>query len=335
MSRIHDALKRAEQQGETVSSTLQVEMTGSEKSSVPDVLKEQPLPEIHTGKMVTQLPEGVLLESPIMETVASVNVPMVDDSAASEFLLSQATQTNWALDPKSMLAFGEESDVMGAEAFRTARSHLKLVRQRRNLKKILVASPLPKEGKTFVAANLAQAMVWEQRGRVLLIDGDLRLPSLHDSLGAPRSPGLAEYLRGEVNDFSFIQRGPLENLFFVPSGRSDGKSTELLGNGRFKSMLDQLVPVFDWIVIDSSPAVLVSDAKLIAELCDGVLMVVRIGQTPAEEARRVSQELRGNRFLGVVVNCSKRKLKYGSYYYNKRSERKRGLKERPLGIKVA
>lgn len=335
MSRIHDALKRAEQQGESVASTLQVEASGPEKSVVSEVLKEQPSPEIHPGGTVAALREEAPPETRMAEGMTSTKVPLMGDPVAPEALLSQTTQTNWILDPRLMLAFGEESDVICAEAFRTARSHLKLVRQQRALKKILVASPFPKEGKTFVAANLAQAIVWEHHDRVLLIDGDLRLPSLHESLGAPQSPGLAEYMRGEVSDFSFIQRGPLENLYFMPSGRSDGKSSELLGDGRLKSMLDQLAPAFDWIIFDSSPAILVSDAKLIAEHCDGVLIVVRIGQTPAEDARRVSQELRGKRFLGVIVNCSERKLRYGSYYYNKRSESKKGLKERPLGIKVA
>jgi len=311
MSRIHDALKRAEQERQTGASTLRVEESSPENILASAVLHEQSLPEAHASKMD-----------------ADVRLSPMGGSRDSEPLLAQATQTDWTLDPKLTLSFEEQDQAIDAESFRTLRSHLKLVQQQRPLKTILVASALPKEGKTFIAANLAQAITWQQRDRVLLIDGDLRAPSLHKCLGAPQSPGLAEYMRGEVNDFSFVQRSGLDNFFFIPSGHSNDKSSELIGNGRLKFLLEELAPLFDWIIIDSSPAVPVSDAKLTAELCDGVLMVVRSGQTPADAARRVAQELRGKRFLGVILNYSDQKLRYGSYSYNNHSEKTNGSKVR-------
>lgn len=318
MSRIHDALKRAEQERQAVPSSLHIEEIAPENILESPVLREQSLPKLNaTG-----------IDVP-------ANGSTIEDAINSAPRLSYATQTNWKPDSKLVLRFGERDQAIGAESFRTLRSHLKLVREHRPLKKLLVASALPKEGKTFVAANLAQAITWQQQDRVLLIDGDLRAPCLHKCLGAPQSPGLAEYMRGEVNDFSFVQRGDLENLFFIPSGHGNDKSSELIGNGKFKFLLEELDSLFDWIIIDSSPAVPVSDAKLTAELCDGVLMVVRSGLTPADAARRVSQELRGKRFLGVILNYSDQKLKYGSYYYSNPSGNGNGSKKRSRKEKVS
>ena len=84
----------------------------------------------------------------------------------------------------------------------------------------MVASALPKDGKSFVASNLAQVLSRQQGRRVLLIDGDMRMPSLHSALGTSSTPGLGDYLLGEVDELSAIQRGPMENLFFLPSGRT-------------------------------------------------------------------------------------------------------------------
>src|SRR5205809_7920668 len=106
------------------------------------------------------------------------------------------------------------------------------MREKQSLKKILVTSSLPKEGKSSVAANLAQVMVRQQGRRALLIDGDLRGPRLHQVLGTASSPGLPEYLLGEADASGAIQRGPIDNLFCIPSGRTATSPAELVANGR-------------------------------------------------------------------------------------------------------
>lgn len=279
--------------------------------------------------------ETVLVPPPLVEAPTHAEgmkrLPVVaaptNGSGLLETILSQSKRVQWAPTPDAILPFDKENHARGTEEFRTLRSHLNLIRKQRPLKTIIVSSALPQEGKTFVAANLSQAILWQQQSRVLLIDGDLRLPRLHESLGMPHTPGLAEYMRGEVNDFSFIQRAPMGNFFFIPSGKCDGNASELLGNGRLKELLEQLAPAFDWIIVDSSPAIPVSDAKLIAEFCDGVLIVVRSGQTPAEAAKRVAQELRGKRYLGVVLNCSDPSAGYGASYYYYYGSGKKGSKK--------
>lgn len=232
-----------------------------------------------------------------------------------ENLMSLAAGAPWNPDTKTMLFFDEQNHAMGAEQFRSLRSHLYLIRKETPVKKVLVTSPLPKEGKTFVAANLAQALVRQQDRRVLAIDADLRRSDMHVWFGASGTPGLSDYLAAEAETFQIIQRGPLDNFFFIPGGKPASNPLELIGNGRLKALLDRLAPVFDWIILDSPPATLVSDAKMLAEVCDGVLMVVEAATTPFDVAQRGCQELRGKRILGVVLNRSKGAAAYTSLEY--------------------
>src|ERR1035437_2273045 len=185
------------------------------------------------------------------------------------------------------------------------------------LKTLLVTSALPKEGKSFTAANLAQVIVRQHGRRALLIDGDLRGPRLHLSLGTAAGPGLSEYLQGKNDEFSIMQRGPMENLFFIPSGTGIEDPAELVGNGRLKILLQRVEPLFDWIIVDSPPAVPVSDASVLAKACDGVLMVVRSNITPVDMARRARQEFPDDSLVGVVLNgANGDAMPYTRYYYD-------------------
>jgi capsular exopolysaccharide synthesis family protein len=215
-----------------------------------------------------------------------------------------------------MLFFNGQEQAYGTEEFRTLRSRLYQMREKQSLRKLLVTSALPKEGKSFVAANLAQVMVRQQGRRALLIDADLRGARLHQALGTSSTPGLSEYLLGEVDEFAVMQRGPMENLFFIPSGRTVSSPAELVANGRLKFLLNRLEPLFDWIVIDSPPAVPISDAGLLANYCDGVLMVVRSNATPFDIARKARQEFREDHVVGVVLNGIAAGSPYTQYYYS-------------------
>jgi capsular exopolysaccharide synthesis family protein len=202
------------------------------------------------------------------------------------------------------------------EEFRTLRSRLYQAREKQSLSKLLVTSALPKEGKSFTSANLAQVIVRQHGKRALVIDADLRNPQLHSLLGAEPGPGLCEYLRSEADECSILQRGPMENLFFIPAGRNSGNPAELVANGRMKFLLSRLEPMFDWIIIDSPPSVLVSDAGLLANYCDGVLLVVRSNSTPVDAAKRARREFAEKNVVGVVLNGISAELSpYSQYYY--------------------
>jgi capsular exopolysaccharide synthesis family protein len=289
MSRIHEALKKAEQERA---------MSQPTREAAPSVL-EAPLE-----------PAGVFTAAATMAAPASA-LP-----SSPESLLSRCRQTNWTPDPKTMLFFSGEEHLAGMEEFRTLRSRLYQAREKQPLSKLLITSALPKEGKSFTASNLAQVIVRQHGRRVLLLDADLRNPQLHQCLGAEPGPGLCEYLRSESDEFSIIQRGPMENLFLIPAGRNTGNPAELLANGRLKFLLSRLETMFDWIIVDSAPAVPVADAALLANFCDGVLLVVRSNSTPIDAARKAKKEFAERNVVGVVLNGINPELSpYANYYY--------------------
>jgi len=289
MSRIHDALKRAEQERATSLGT-HVEPSFEQ----PDA-EQMPMPSL-------QSPSGGGMQ------------------AASDFnyeaLLSRCRPVAWNPDPTTMLFFQDDETRLGTEEFRTLRSRLYQIREKMPLKRLLVTSAMPKEGKSFVAANLGQVLVRQHGRRALIIDADLRNPGLHRHLGTASTPGLSEYLLGEIDEFAGMQRGAMENLFFLPAGRLVAGASELLANGRLKLLLQRVEPLFDWIILDSAPVIPVSDSTIVAGACDGVLMVVRSNVTPSPLARRAREEFPDKLLLGVVLNgTSTEKMSQSKYYY--------------------
>jgi len=192
MSRIHEALKKAEQERAL----------------------SQPTPRVENSSIILEPaaePARVIASTSVLVGAA----PTL--GLNYESLLARCPQTRWNPDPKTMLFFSNDEHRSGTEEFRTLRSRLYQIREKQTLSKLLVTSALPKEGKSFTSANLAQVIVRQHGRRALLIDADLRNPTLHKLLGAQPGPGLAEYLRREADEFSVIQQGPLENLFFIPA----------------------------------------------------------------------------------------------------------------------
>lgn len=215
------------------------------------------------------------------------------------------------------------------EQFRSLRSRVFEARDIKPIKSILVTSGLPQEGKSFVSANLAVSLARHKNSKVLLIDGDMRRYTLHELLGAGSHPGLADYLSGkssleevmqrpsENTNFPDIERQVLANLTFIPGGNGGDKAADLSGNSRFAELLRIAAPHFDWIIIDSSPVIPVSDGVNLARSCDGVLLVARSGVTKYTVAQRAAAELRAANVLGFVLNAVHEDLGAGSYYsYN-------------------
>src|SRR5208337_4063780 len=302
MSRIHEALKKAEQE-------RAASQGGPGQPSFATPADEAAMP------MAEESSVAVAAGGP--GSVPRGSTPSFASPFSLDALLARCPQLQWKPDEKTMLFFNGDDNARGTEEFRTLRSRLYHAREKMALKKILVTSALPKEGKSFTAANLAQVMVKQHGRRVLLVDGDLRSPRLHMMLGTPSSPGLADYLLGESDEFTIMQRGPMENLFFIPSGHEISDPADLIANGRLRILLQRIEPLFEWIIIDSPPAVPVSDSSVLAKVCDGVLMVVRSNVTPVDMARRARQEFPEEALLGVVLNGANADvLPYTRYYYD-------------------
>ena len=301
MSRIHEALKKAEQErAANPGGATQSSYTASVPVAEPPAFQEAP-----------PAPPASVSAGPHMPSMPSMTSPFSLDS-----MLARTAQVEWKPDMGVMLFMNGDDNARGTEEYRTLRSRLYHLREKMTLKSLLVTSALPKEGKSFTASNLAAVMVRQHGRRVLLIDADLRGPRLHMMLGTTNDPGLSDYLQGKNDEFSIMQRGPMENLFFIPSGTGIEDPAELVGNGRLKMLLQRLEPLFDWIIVDSPPAVPVSDASVLAKACDGVLMVVRSNSTPSDVARKAREEFPEQSLVGVVLNgTSDDAAPYARYYY--------------------
>lgn len=303
MSRIHEALKKAEQdRAATQGSTAQPATSSATVLEVPPLAQAS----------VANLPPPVLPGA----------IPAFRGAYSLDELLARCPQQEWKPDLSTMLFLNGSDGIHGTEQYRTLRSRLYHLREKMNLKSILVTSSLPQEGKSFTASNLAQVLVRQHGRRVLLVDADLRGPRLHQMLGTAPGPGLAEYLLGQNDEFSIMQRGPLADRFFIPSGVLIENPAELIGNGGLKQLLERVAPLFDWIIVDSPPAVPVSDSSVLAKACDGVLIVVRANVTPSDIARKARMEFPDQSLIGVVLNGADNHAAPYSRYYQEVYEKK-------------
>ena len=297
MSRIHEALKKAEQERASGRAT--------------DVVAPSEIEITHMSEKTTSVPVAAALPT----TERAPGNGQAAEYLRFDDLRAHCAQAEWHLDPNVNVFSNPTLSSHGAEQFRTLRSRLYQLRSSQPLRTLLVTSAVPGEGKTFAAANLAQAIVRQPDRRALIIDADLRCARVHAVLGAPPAPGLTDYLRGEADEMAVIQHGHEANLCFIPGGNEVTNPSELLSNGRLKALLERVTPVFDWVILDSPPCLPVADATILADLCDGVLLVVRAGSTPSSTVQRACQEMQGRNVVGVVLNAVEKSHLYGSYYY--------------------
>jgi capsular exopolysaccharide synthesis family protein len=197
-----------------------------------------------------------------------------------------------------------ENESLGAEKFRFLAVRLRQMRQARHLKKVLITSTIPEEGKSVVSANLAVTLARRKPQRVLLLEGDLRRPVLARDFGLPNLAGLSECLQGEAKLTTNIYRLEGTGLWFLPAGAPPENPLELMQSGRLVELLDQLTAWFDWIIIDSPPILPLADTSVWARIADGILLVAREGTTQKRQLKRGLEALTQPKLLGVVLNGS-------------------------------
>lgn len=258
--------------------------------------------------------------------VASTTLTEPEEPVAqNELDLNRVARHPWRPNMMSLPTLAERGEAV--EQFRSLRSHIYQLRYQSALKTILVSSGTPSEGKSFVTANLAISLARNNERNVLLIDGDLRRPTVHKLFGGPNAPGLSEFLSGSADVTEVMQRNvevgvnenqgvrDLSNLTLITAGTSGQNSLELVGNHRIEMLVEAVTPHFDWILIDSPPVLAVTDAVDLARAADGVLLVARGTSTPFDIAQRTQQAFANSRILGFVLNAVKDAPK-GGYYYN-------------------
>jgi protein-tyrosine kinase len=305
MSRIYEALQKAESERkaerEAPLGQSPVHEDLSSHISVAEAIYSQP---IGVTERLEESPRGISRD-------------------AVAFELDRIARYPWSPSLEKLPALMERG--YSVEQFRSLRSRLFELRDIKPLKSILISSGLPQEGKSFIAANLAVSLARHKNSKVLLIDGDMRRYTLHELLGCESHPGLADYLAGRVEMFDVMQRAQpsdiekensaaLPNLTFIPGGNGGDKAADLSGNPRFAELIKIASTYFDWIVVDSSPVLPVSDAGNLARACDGVLLVARNGVTKFQTAQRAQSELKASNILGFVLNAAESSPHIGNYY---------------------
>jgi capsular exopolysaccharide synthesis family protein len=219
------------------------------------------------------------------------------------------------------------SDENLGEAYKLLRTHILHGTKREGRNTLMVTGPLPNEGKTLTTINLAIAISQKAGQTVLLVDGDLRNPSIHRYLDIPSGPGLIDYLTsGYPIAESLVHPEGMTNLVVLPAGRPTAQSGELLSSPLMGELVKELKHFYpDRYVLFDLPPLLYADPLAFAPLVDGIILVVEAGSTPREEITRALEMLKAFPVLGCVLNkIDPVELSYGYYkYYPDRDSQKK------------
>src|ERR1700723_243366 len=278
MSHIFDALQRAESESAgTESPTFSV---------ATDLLQA-----------AEQKIRGVGNPPTRVESIDLTPVP----SSFDELERCPVLQVSIPADTRLVVVGKEES--LAAEKFRFLAVRLRQLRQSRPLKKILITSSIPQEGKSTVAANLACTLARRKPQKTLLLEGDLRRPNVASQFGLGKLPGLCEWLSGESQSINIYRLESL-GVWMLPAGSTPQNPLELMQSGKLSPLMGQLEAWFDWIVIDSPPVLPLADTSLWSRLADGILFVTRRGTTEKQQLQRGLEAIDKSKLLGALVNSS-------------------------------
>lgn len=247
----------------------------------------------------------------------AISEEATDDELLSVFSQFQSLQV--APDPQSRLVCLTEQGSAAAEAFRLLSVRLRLIRRDRRLKRLLITSTIPQEGKSTAAANLACTLGQTSQKRTLLLEGDVRRPCLSSRFGIGNNPGVYEWLQNERSLMSVIYRLEGPGFWIMPGGNAPENLSEAMQSARLVLLLDQLSSWFDWIIIDSPPVLPLADTSVWTNLADGILLVTRQGTTERRQLKRGLEAIDPHKFIGALLNGSNN-LPHSDYYYNPSSE---------------
>lgn len=234
-----------------------------------------------------------------------------DNRREDEFNRVQTLQLSPELS-RRLVSLGDQ-DGPAAEAFRFLGVRLRHLRRDRTIRKLLVTSTIPQEGKSLVAANLACTLSLRTQQRTLLMEGDLRRPSLTEMFRLDGKPGICEWLRGDSELTGCMYRLANERLWIMPAGSSSGNYMELLQSGKISSLIEETAESFDWVIIDSPPILPLADTSIWSRLSDGILLVTRHGKTEKRQLQRGLDAIESQKLVGAVLNSSSNPA-HGDYY---------------------
>ncbi len=217
---------------------------------------------------------------------------------------------------RARLIVHDDPKAVGSEAFRTLRTNLQFTSPDQDLKSILLTSAGPGEGKSTVSANLAVA--WSQSGaKVVLVGCDLRKPVLHEMFSIRNVPGLSAVLSGAASLKDAIVSSNIPGLDVIPAGPVPPNPAELLQSKAMVSVIEELEKSYDMVILDGTPVIAVTDAAVMANQVDGIVLVIGSNQVQREMALQAKNllEQAQAKLLGVIMNKVKFKESNMYYYY--------------------
>jgi capsular exopolysaccharide synthesis family protein len=229
-------------------------------------------------------------------------------------ILSQFRSLPLSVSPESRLVSALDQDTPAAEAFRLLGVRLRDLGRTRTLKRILITSTIPQEGKTTVAANLACTLARSTQQKILLLEGDVRRPALSQMLGLQGNPGICEWLRGDQKLTSCIYYLEDAGVWIMPAGSSPQNPLEVLQSTKLSALMAQLTDWFDTVVIDSPPVLPLADTSVWMRLADGIVLVARQGITEKKQLKKGLEAIDSQKLIGALLNCSQNSA-HSHYYY--------------------
>lgn len=323
MSQIFDALQRAEAEragardaGVTDAAELleRAERLASHRREAMIALESVSTPPLSDEDRPPAGTQGASREPSVATLVEALAEPMQADGEKSGRLLELFQTVAIPPGGGGRLVCLMEGPNPAAEAFRLLAVRLRHRRKETTLRKLLVTSTIPDEGKSVVAANLSCALAAGTRQKVLLVGGDVRRPTLGRIFGLEYGHGLCELLEGSQNLVSSILHIEEAGIWVLPAGMIKGSALEILQSNKLPVLMDQLASLFDWVVVDSPPILPLADTSVWARLADGVLLVARPGVTKKRLLQKGLEAIDKKKLVGALLNSYK-SVEEGSYYY--------------------
>jgi protein-tyrosine kinase len=242
-------------------------------------------------------------EEPVAEIPAAViqSVPRNSGAGAEEPAASSDPSVPFGDQVAEKIVVDPRMPAISREQYRRVAAVLHDSQAANRTQVVMVASALAGEGKTLTAANVALTLSNSYRKRVLVIDADLRRPALHQVFRIETAHGLADGL-GSSGDAKIVVRQVTPTLSLLPAGRPTSDPMAGLISERMRRLVEEARELFDWVIIDTPPLMLLPDANLMMSMADGVLLVVRAESTPYPMVKRASEAVGRSRILGVVLN---------------------------------
>jgi capsular exopolysaccharide synthesis family protein len=333
MSRVYDAMRRkAEEQKGTVSQSEAAPTWTSPVGVEEDVLSQlqaenmgtrPPAPELDEDPVARQelrptiTPPAAVRHEPAAPAPAApapaAPAPVAPARAAARKELSSPIFEHVDLRYKGKIVLDTAVSPQSREQYRRLAASLHHAQAVSGIKVVMVTSAMVGEGKTLTASNVAMTLSQSYKKELLLVDADFRRPSVHAVFGIPPYPGLAESLTAEQNQKIRV-RLVSSGLGVLTGGRPTSDPIAALTSERMRQLVQEARNTFDWVILDTPPVALLTDASLVSAMTDGALIVVKAGETSWDLVERAVNAVGRERTLGVVLNRATGQLPSTGYY---------------------